>query len=235
MPVLASIVLDSGCFLDPDGKYCQVGYFACADCSSDIKIFIDGEEVQNLPDPFKLGKGAIEVRHLDANSSPKAIGVSSSKFLKNQILHLERLYGQDQEPEHKSFDCVIRFASGHLRPSMLKMRDFKMARRQSDGKYKADPNGKPTPVGPIAHNVVLALTLDDKETLELVRNGTPFWSSADYKVERHIEVEIMADNTTAEKFFCHCLKDQKKQGYWVPNQGDPPPVCPQGGCGTTTL
>jgi hypothetical protein len=56
-----------------------------------------------------------------------------------------------------------------------------------------------------------------------------FWSSKDSGAKQRLEIEIVADNTTAEKFFLHTLKE-KRDSYWLPNAGDPPPMCSQPPC-----
>jgi len=226
MPTQATIVLDSGTFLQKEGPHCEIGYFQCEDTVSDIRIYADGEEVRNVPDPFKLGTGVIEVRHLNADGSPKRGGVNASKYFHDQVLHLKSLYGDHQPVERSKFDCVIRFESGHFCASMVKKRDFKELKKQQDGSYKHDLKASPQDIGPIAHNVVVHYSLKDNEALELTRNGTPFWSSKDYGIKDRFEIEIVADNSTAEKFFRQSFKDSGKNSYWMPNQGDPPPTCP---------
>jgi hypothetical protein len=230
MPTQATIVLDSGVLLPKEGPHCEIGYFQCEDSCSDITVSIDGEEVGNLPEPFKLGIGMIEVRHLNADGSAKRGGVKTSKYLHKRLLHLKDLYGVDQPVERGNFECVIKFDTGHFCASMVKKRQFKEHKKLDDGSYKHDPNDPPHETEPIAHNLLVYFTLKDSEALELARNNVVFWSSRDYGIKERLDIEIVADNSTAEKFFRHSLSDGGKDGYWLPNQGDPPPTCPQPPC-----
>lgn len=237
MPVQVTVTLDSGSFLQKTGAFCEIGYFECEPTVSDIKIFIDGDQVDDIPSPFKLcvagRKCSIEVRHKDKNGVTNTNGPRTSKSIDDYLLHLERLYeGKHQPVERANFDCVIRFDSGHLRASMVKKRDFKEHKKQPDGSYKPDPNVPPKTVGPIAHNLVVHFTLAADEALELARDGNAFWTSKDKIIHERLEIEIAADNFTAAKFFRHALKDAAKDSYFLPNQGDPPPSCPEPPCPT---
>ena len=230
MPVNATVTLDSGSFLPMTGTFCEIGYFECEPGVSDIKIFIDGEEPDDIPNPFKLcsagAKCVIEVRHKDKNDVINTNGIRTSKTFHSQLLHLEQLYGNHQPVERSNFNCVIKFASGHFRASMVKKRGFKEHKKQPDGSFKPDAAIKPAAIGPIAHNMVVHFTLEDDEALELARDGVTFWTSKGRPIKERLEIEIAADNSTAEKFFRHALKDGNKDTYLLPNQGDPPPSCP---------
>ena len=65
-----------------------------------------------------------------------------------------------------------------------------------------------------------------------MKDGKVFWSSKDVNVKERLEIEIVADNTTAEKFYRVALKAER-DSYWLPNQGDPPPMCSQPPCEPT--
>ncbi len=236
MPIHVTVTLDSGSFLPKKDTFCEIGYFECEPTVSDIKIFIDGEEPDDVANPFKLCGGskkcAIEIRHKDKEDNTKTDGVRTSKTFHSQLLHFEHLYGpgNHQPVERNKFDCVIRFDSGHLRASMVKKRDFKEHKKQPDGSFKHDPQDRPKTVKPIAHNMVVYFALADDEALELVRDSAPFWTSKGKTINHRLEIEIAADNSTAEKFFRHALSNGGKNGYWLPNQGDPPPSCPSPPC-----
>ena len=236
MPIHVTVTFDSGCFLPKTDSFCEIGYFECEPTVSDIRLFIDGEEPDGLPEPFKLcvarQKCRIEIRHKDKNDQTKTDGVETSRTFHEQLLHFEHLYGlgNHQPIEPKNFDCIIRFDSGHLRASMVKKRDFKEHRKQQDGSFKHDPKDKPTTVKPIAHDMVVYFTLADDEALELARDGAPFWTSKGKAIGRRLEIEIAADNSTAEKFFRESMVDRNKASYFLPNQGDPPPTCPAPPC-----
>lgn len=235
MPVHVTVTLDSGSFLPMTGiTFCEIGYFECEPAVSDIKIFIDGEEPDDIPSPFKLcdagNKCTIQVLHKDKNNIPNTGGIRTSKTFHSRLLHLQRLYGNHEPVERTNFDCVIRFDSGHFRASMVKKRDFKEHKKQPDGSYKPDPTAPPTSVDPISHNTVVSFTLADGDAFELARDGTTFWTSKGKTIKERLEIEIAADNSTAEKFFRHALKDGSKNSYFLPNQGDPPPSCPDPPC-----
>jgi hypothetical protein len=215
-------------------KFCEIGYFECEPAISDIKIFVDGEEPDDIPTLVKLcdgrGKCTIEVRHKDKDDRTDTSGIRTSKTFHSQLLHFEQLYGSHQAVERSNFDCIIRFDSGHFRASMVKKRVFKEHKRQPDGSFKPDAAIKPGPIGPIAHNMVVHFTLADGEALELARDDAVFWTSKGRSIKDRLEIEIAADNGTAEKFFRHALKDASKDKYLLPNQGDPPPACPLPPC-----
>src|SRR4030095_9086060 len=242
MPIEATIVLDSGTFLPKTDRFCDVGYFQSEDNVSDIKIFVDGEEV-DFPQPFKLceskeKKCRLHIFHKDGGDIAKPDGITVSRTFHSQLLHLKDLYndepkvaGKDnhQHVEENNFDCVLRFHSGHFCASMVKNRAFKEHKMQSTGLYKHDPKDKPKTLA-VSHNVVIHFTLEDGEALELVRDSSTLWSSKKHAPKRRIEIEIVADNSTAEKFSRHSFSDDKKASYWLPNQGDPPPTCPSPPC-----
>lgn len=236
MPIHVTVTLDSGSFLPKTDTFCEIGYFECEPTVSDIKIFIDGEEPDDVANPFKLcdasKKCVIEVRHKDKDDHTKTDGIRTSKTFHSQLLHFEHLYGPGTHHavERNNFDCVIRFDSGHLRASMVKKRDFKEHKKQQDGSFKHDPQDRPKPVGAVSHNVVVSFTLDDNEALDLARDNSTIWTSKKYNPKQRIDIEIAADNSTAEKFFRHSLSDSGKDSYWLPNQGDPPPTCPSPPC-----
>lgn len=236
MPVHVTVTLDSGTFLPKNNEkdtYYEIGYFECDPAAPDIRIFIDGEEPDDIPSPFKLcdarQKCDIAVRHKDKDDRTKTDGVKISKTFHSQLLCFKRLYGDHQYVERTNFDCVIRFDSGHFRSSMVKKRDFKEHKRKLDGSYSHDPKYDLKTVE-IAHNMVVYFTLADGEALELARDGKPFWTSKGKTIRERLEIEIAADNSTAEKFFRSALKDDSRESYFLPNQGDPPPSCPMPPC-----
>jgi hypothetical protein len=229
MPVQVTITLDSGCFLPLESEkqtYSEVGYFQSDDSVSDIRVLIDGEQEEPVQQ-MKLGKDCqIEVRHVRADNSINTDGVTCSPSFHGNLLHMKHLYGEHAPVEKAKFDCVLRFDSGRFCPSMVKGRSFKEHTKQSDGSFKFQTGNAKKLVGqPVAHNVLVLYKLEDDEALELARDDKPFWTSKGKKIEDRIDIEIVADNTTAEKFFRHALKDER-DSYWLPNQGDPPPNCP---------
>jgi hypothetical protein len=234
MPVQATVILDSGCFLPGNEKNLttEIGYFQSGNVAQDIRIIADGEELPsgNL---MSLGqKCQIEIRHVKADGTIYDEGAKASTNFHKQLLHLNELYGDKNVPvvDPTKFDCILRFDSGHFCGAMLKPRAFKQYRRETDGKYVYEPNVEPKPIDrPIAHNVHVHFKLDEGEAIELARDGVIFWSSNDNKVGERLEIEIIADNSTAEKFYCDVM-ESSRDCYWVPNQGDPPPTCPLPPC-----
>ena len=197
---------------------------------SDIRVVVDGNEVKNSA-KMNLGKKCgIEVRHVKANGSIKRAGITASATFHSELLHAIDLYGEHVPVDRGKFDCIIRFDAGHFCGALLKPRRFKEHLRQPDGKYAYTPEAGDKLINkPIAHNVHIHFKLRNGEALELARDGEVFWSSKDSGAKDRLEVEIIADNTTAEKFYRVALQG-KRDSYWLPNNGDPPPVCPSPPC-----
>lgn len=236
MPIQATVILDSGCFLpmpeDNKGEYTEIGYFGSNKRVSDIRVLTDGIE-NNLSGQFNIGKKSkIEVRHVNADGEVKRDGVKPAPNFHDQLLHMEDLYGKRKHKSvnRKKFDCIIRFESGLFCGSLIKTRHFEEYRKQRNGKYAHTKGCKRKLVSkPVAHNVLVHFCLEDGDALEIVKNGEVAWSSRDSGATGRLEVEIIADNDTAEKFFRMALKD-KMDSYWLPNIGDPPPICPEPPC-----
>ena len=228
MPVHATVILDSGCFLPGNEKNSstEIGYFQSGNAAQDIRIIADGKELQSK-DLMSLGeKCQIEIRHVKEDGTIYNEGAKASPNFHDQLLHFKELYGEDMPVDPAKFDCILRFNSGLFFGAMLKPRSFKHYRRQTDGKYVYAPDVEPKAIDrAIAHNVHVHFKLDKGEKLQLVRDDVVFWSSDENGVSERLEIEIIADNSTAEKFYCDVL-ESSRDSYWVPNQGDPPPACP---------
>ena len=236
MSIQVKVILDSGCFLpiQKPGTSCEVGYYQCDPSTSDIRVYLDGDEASySYPsDPFKLGGGncTVEIRHKMKDGSINKDGVKKSPTCHGRLLHMNRdLYGEDLAPDRTKFDCVLHFDSGRFCDSKVKKRRFKEHSQQPDGTYVYTTTDQIKEIGPVAHDVVVHYKLDDGEAIELARDGRVFWSSEKLKIEGLLEIELIADNSTVEKFYCKSFKVEKDK-YWVPNQGDPPPVCPEPPC-----
>lgn len=233
MPIHATVILDSGCFLPNDpsnGAYTEIGYFGSSKSVPDIRVIADGYEV-NLPEPLNLGKKCkIEVRHVNSKGETKMNAVDGSDDFHASLLHLEEVYGHPMPVDPSKFDCILRFDSGHFCPAMVKPRSFRKHNKLPGGKLEMLADEKPkTLKRPIAHNVHVHFKLKNGEALELARDGVVFWSSKDCGAKDRVELEVVADNTTAQKFYVGALKD-KRDDYWMPNNGDPPPMCPEPPC-----
>ena len=235
MSVLATVVLDSGCFLprkEVDKPYsADIAYFESAS-TPDIRVRIDGNEITS-PDLERLGKNCVlYVRHKDADDKLRKDGVTSSREFHDQLLHLNWLYDADVDIDPAKCDCIIHFDSGLFCPSMVKTRVFKEHKRQANGTLAYSPGDRLKTVRPIAHNVRVHFRLEDGEAMELARDEKPFWSSKDYPATGQLEIEFVSDNSTAEKFYDVAFKDEKSI-CWLPNQGDPPPSCSKPPCNGT--
>ncbi len=239
MPIEATVVLDSGCFLpserkeglDPGRYYATIGYFQNPKGDPDIRLLVDGEEFVS-PTPLELGDNndTIEVRHVH-NGTVNREGASAAKTFHKQLLHFKDLYGEHVEMDPKKFDCVIRFESGRFMPSMVKPRAFKESKRNTDGRSFA-ATGKRKEIADISHNITVQFTLEKGDTLELARNGKVFLSSKDLGVNKRLEIELPVSNTVGNKFYHDAFKVPRADNvYWLPNECDPPPGCPNPPCG----
>src|SRR5262249_61003322 len=92
---------------------------------------------------------------------------------------------------------------------------------------RSDPTGKRGgPVrkhmGAIAHCVVIHFDLADGDKLTVASPTKPYFEKPiDTSVRDRLEIEILADDSTALKYFCDCV-DSNRAHYWIPNQGNPP-------------
>ena len=230
MPILATVILDSGCFLpvpDANSAYTKIGYFGSSKSVSDIYVRADGFDV-GYSEPMNLGKkNEIEIRHVKADGTIKKDGVMGVKGFHEKLLSLRDLYDYDiPSVDPTKFDCVIHFDSGLFTPALVKPRYFKkLSRQEATGKFEVSPDERKLVSRPIMHNIHVHFKLRNGEALELARDGEVFWSSKDVGAKERLEIEIVADNTTAEKFYRGAFKG-KRDSYWLPNQGDPPPMHP---------
>lgn len=219
MPILATIVLDSGAFLqniNDDPEALDVGYFQCAkdhfgNDVPDIRIYVDGELM--LGSQKKLGKGTINV------VQKKGGKIKISPSLKKNLLRIEDLYRPEPPPpyDHKSIECKLHFTSGTFRCSKLKDRRF--IKVPIGGGQPTEEQFKK----PIAHDVIVHFNLDDGDELSLgPEHGKPMFTTASLDPgTTHVEIELVCNNPTAHQFFCDALDLSGKTHYWVPNQGDP--------------
>ena len=234
MSILATVILDSGCFLpvpESNGRYTKIGYFGSSKSVSDICVRADGADV-GYSEPMNLGKKCeIQIRHVKADDTIKKEGVRGVQGFHDKLLHLSDLYDKDDVPvvDPAKFDCILHFDSGRFAPALVKPRYFKKLSLQATGKFEALPEESKPVNRPIAHNIHVHFKLKNGEALELARDGEVFWSSKDVGAKERLDIEIVADNTTADKFYRVALKG-KRDSYWLPNQGDPPPMCSQPPC-----
>lgn len=222
MPIDASIILDSGSFLKQTSNFWypswRLGYFQCEASCPDVRVYADGEEVETL----KLGNGnsIIDVVHLDSNGK-NHLGVKKSNMIGEQLLKREILYEVQAEMvlAETEFDCILHFHAGEFRCSMVKRRRFKEV--DAAGKPTLDPI-KDKVLGPIAHDVVAHYRLEEGDQLKFVKAGVDIWSSGSVAAKSRLEIEILADDSTACKYYQNPFG--QRDCYWVPNQGQPPPT-----------
>ncbi|MFL6214972.1 MAG: hypothetical protein ACJ74J_13900 [Blastocatellia bacterium] len=232
MPVQATVILDSGCILpgDENSISTDIGYFQSAASAPDIRVVADGR-VYPEASLQSLGQNCvIEVRHVKSDGSINRSGARATDDFHNEILHLRDLYGVDIPVSSKNYECVLRFDAGLFCAAQVKPRQFKVYRQQSDGQYLYSPSDALISTNrPIAHNIHVLFRLDDGDLIELARDGAVFWSSSRINVAHRLEIEVIADNSTADKFYRDALTGLGDRCY-LPNQGDPPPVCPEFPC-----
>lgn len=240
MPKKATIVLDSGCFLQLEKKgqtFSEIGYFQCDGSDPDFEIVIDDQKT-TVPELHKLAEGytgpeqicKIEVRHKDADGATKTDGVEFPKNFHDKLLRMEDLYGVPVPVRPANFDCVIRFDSGKFSPADVRPRVFKDHQKGENGKHKLVLGATANPFDkPIMHDVVVSYSLKRGESIEFARNGVPFWSIKEEDVKRSIEIKILADDSTVSKYFSDSFKEPMTT-FALPNPSDPPPSCPSPPC-----
>ena len=224
--IQVTMVLDSGLFLtDEDANgfaYSEIGYF-----KPHLHIYRDCEKTEEV-DPAKMGKNCrlINVRKIGVDGKEIGGGIKFSKCLLKHLLRLQKVYGHPVNVDRPRLDCILHFNSGSFRSSKVKPRAFK----ECDGQTH-QLTGKRQSLDPIAHDIVVEFRLAEKEKLTLSDDyGTEIWSSDSHPIKGRIDIEVMADNSTAVMFYRDAL-DLKGQNYWLPNQDDPPPTWTHGGHG----
>lgn len=222
MPIQVTLVLDSGAFLTNEEAtgftYSEVGYFI-----PHLNVYGDGELIKSVS-AYCLGTGCrqLNVRHLDADGNEIAKGIRLSESLYKSLLRMHKLHGRIVHADREKFDCCFHFNSGMFRCSHVMSRVFKEVHGVSH-----QPTGQVKTISSIAHDVVVEYELQDQETFQILAPGKDknesIWSSAEYpNVTRRFDLEVIAENSTAEFYYREMLK-LGRQNYWVPNQGQPPP------------
>lgn len=224
--IQVTIVLDSGLFLTDEEAtgftYSEVGYF-----TPHLHIYRDGEKTEEI-DPAKMGTNCrlINVRKINTKGEEVGGGIRFSKCLLKHLLRLHNLYGHFVIVDRPQLDCIFHFNSGSFRSSKLKPRAFKECDGQSH-----QLTGKRQSVVPIAHDIIIEYELAAGEKLTLSDEaGVVIWSSDSLPANGRIDIDVMADNSTAVMFYRDALK-LRGQNYWLPNQDDPPPIWTHGGHG----
>jgi hypothetical protein len=227
--IQVTIVLDSGLFLTDEKAngytYSEVGYF-----TPHAMIYADGEKKDEL-DPLKFGTDGyrINVRKIGKDGDEIVKNIVFSDCLLEYLSRLHNVYGHVVHVDTSSLDCIFHFNSGRFCSSKVKPRNF----REYNGLTHA-PTGNKKSIGAIAHDIVVhhRLAKGEKLIFALAQEADKeIWSSEKLNAKNRIDIEILADNSTAEMFYCQGLK-LRGQNYWLPNQGgDPPPTWIHGGHG----
>ena len=212
MSIQATVVLDSGILLlgGVRAPYTtmNVGYF-----QPKIVIYADGEQVHE----HRSGVGKkLDVR-LDGGKTAQDL-VHFSYCMATSLLRLSTLYNGNPLPTLRSdpFDTIIGFNSGHFRCSGVKERFFyemvngKQVDRKSFGK--------------IAHDILVEFDLGDDGELSLADGGGLDWSSRQIsRPSRRLDIEILAEDSTAKRFFAEAL-NLDPNGMLPPQPGSPASV-----------
>ena len=220
-PVQVTLTLDSGTFLDEiraaEYPSLDVGYFR-----PDIRFYGDGQELARIK-PKKIGtKGKIvEVLHLDAGGNDPGRGVTLSKGLPSTLLRLEEVYGRIIPIDRTRYHSVFRFNSGHFCESKVKVRAFKEIGRRTN-----QPTGNRRTMREIPHDIDIHYDLAPGESIVIMSDGKVLWASSDHVINRRLDIQVSADNSTAEMFYRDALELSAEENPWLPNQGDPPPMGP---------
>lgn len=234
MPKRAKLILDSGCFLplsDKKQTYSEIGLFQCDESKADFTVRVDGEE-KHFPALRKLGSHCrIEVRHVNRNGTAKKGRVTFPKSFHRRLLKLKDLYGEHVPVNSKTFDCIVLLGTGRFSSKDARLgRVFKQHTKRADGRHVLQARVAPKEIKkPIMHDIVVRYTLEDGEWIELLRDGTPFWSTKDADAKQSIEIKILADESTVPKYFGDSFQTLRAE-YWLPNPSDPPPMCPNPPC-----
>ena len=218
MSIQATIVLDSGIFLRNDKELplssIEVGYF-----NPRIVIYVDGAESASF-EPEQIGR-ELEVSFDAGDGRAREIDFSACMFEK--MLRFSDLYDGDKPPVmlDDPFETTITLNAGHFRCSGVKERYF----YEMHGAKKV---GRKC-FGRMAHDVVIEYDMSDNGVLTLKDGGNFYWSSSQTShAKRRIDIEILAEDCTAEKFYARAFgidpEKEPDRTYYLPNQGHPPPV-----------
>lgn len=233
MSIPVKIILDSGALLEDDEIASTFAYVEIGTFKPTINIYSDGKMLGSIK-VEDLSGHQIEVRHTRSEAQSfkseygnKASGVTlASDLLELYLMRLPELYrGYSQVPIYiGAYDCIFRFFSGHIRSSMVKDRDFVEVNYET-----RELTGRRERLRQIAHDLVVEVEMEDGDSFELLDGGRVLWSSKERVIRNSLEIEVLADNSTAELFYHTALKLEEGQTYWLPNEGDPPPYSPYTG------
>ncbi|HWP43616.1 MAG TPA: hypothetical protein VNO14_10300 [Blastocatellia bacterium] len=225
--IQATILLDSGAFMTDEeatGKtYSEVGYFI-----PHIVIYVDGEKKKEVT-AAQVGTGCqvINISKVDENGNEIDKGITLSECLTAHLLRLDKVYDRHVHVDRDKFDCIFYFNTGHICSSKLKNRHFREHLAYSGQETQ---NRKYFPR--VAHDIAIHFDLQSGQNLKIGSSTCEIWPYNDAPTpKRRLDIEILADNSTAKMFYCDSLK-LRGSNFWLPNQGgDPPPIWTHGGQG----
>jgi hypothetical protein len=217
--IAASITLYGGFFLtpppdSPDSSW-DLGWFEGNITGPSMRVAVDGDELSTAARRFG-GPKRIDVLHSTSKGTEES-GIMVSGSLETYLLRRSALYEGEVVPvDEQAFDVVLRFHSGRFVPSIIQPRRF----------YSVDPYGNrdsrlAKELGPIAHCVSVQYALAPGDSLILAEENRIFWSTEECKgIKGSIDIQVVADDTTREKFYCRSLG--RRSSYWMPQVGVPP-------------
>ena len=219
-----TLTLDNGCFLKPTESYREVGCYQRADPVSDLRVYVDGEEMENSR-PLKLGSdnSLIELRHTNSSGEVLRNRPLESSNLAPCLASLNELYAYSVDVDRDRFDCVLRIESGHLRPSIVKARAFLEAEKQPDGTMK--PTGTWKELPSVAHEVVVYFELSSGDNWEMIRDGETLLSVKDLEARLSVDINLAADDETGLRIYRDAFS-QERRNYWFPDGCDEGPSGP---------
>ncbi len=223
-----TLTLDSGCFLQSEHSFREVGCYQSAGPVSDLRVYVDGEEMENLR-PLRLGGGnsLVELRHTTSRGEVLRNCVRESSNLAACLASLKELYGEDVEVDPARFDRLLRIESGHLRPSVVKGRAFMETEKQPDGTMK--PTGKWKELPNVAHGVVIHFDLSAGDNWEIISDGKALLSVKDLAATLRVDINLAADDETGERVYRDAFR-QERRNYWFPDGCDEGPSGPYPPC-----
>ena len=218
-----TLTLDNGCFLKPARDYREIGCYQRADLVSDLRVYVDGEEVEHSR-LLKLGSGnsLVELRHTTASGEVVRNRLESSN-LDAYLARLDELYAETVGVDRGSFDAVLRIESGHLRPSIVKARAFMETEKQPDGTMK--PTGTWKELPSVAHEVVVNFELYSGDNWEMISDGKILLSVKDLGARLSVDIHLAADDETGLRIYRDAFSNERRN-YWFPDGCDEGPSGP---------
>lgn len=225
------ITFDGGIVLEDDENTSALPYAEVGTFRPVVNISIDGRVARALGGQELTGR-QIEMRLVNSAERDNAAVTLSSELLERHLLRLPELYGDVPQfgdsrfvpIDIDAFDCIFRLDIGHIRSSRVEDHVFMEVDHETGrmtGRWRLIPQ--------ITHDLVVEFELWGQEALEILDAGRVLWSSGQRLIEGSLEIEVLADNSTAESYYRKALKLSANQNYWLPNQGDLPPASPYRG------